>query len=144
MRGKKAMETVSRPPTATTTTIPNSTPYTTARLEEEGSTLSCGACLRMKIPWMKSNNRRDHFVRYKNSGGSGSGGGRCGGCDVTASLCSKPKKPKPRGDFKYDPLSYAQNFDDGVLEDDDGEYYNRGFSSRFAAPPPSTARFTGH
>lgn len=45
-----------------------------------------------------------------------------------------PKKPIPVGGFRYDPLSYAHNFDDGYGEDDlQGSLY-RGFSSRYAAP----------
>ncbi|WOL00189.1 hypothetical protein Cni_G08902 [Canna indica] len=51
-----------------------------------------------------------------------------------------------RGSFKYDPLSYAQNFDEGGQDNDDEEAatYHRVFSSRFAAlhpppPPPSAA-----
>jgi len=39
---------------------------------------------------------------------------------------------KPVGGFKYDPLSYAQNFDEGLVEDD--EELHRGFSARYAAP----------
>ncbi|XP_008788781.2 uncharacterized protein LOC103706459 [Phoenix dactylifera] len=45
------------------------------------------------------------------------------------------------GDFRYDPLSYALNFDEG-FEDDalaDEEFRSRNFSSRLPAssPPPS-------
>ncbi|KAK7410435.1 hypothetical protein VNO78_01216 [Psophocarpus tetragonolobus] len=40
---------------------------------------------------------------------------------------------KPVGGFKYDPLSYAQNFDEGGVEDDE-EFVHRGFSARYAAP----------
>ncbi|KAK7352966.1 hypothetical protein VNO80_18398 [Phaseolus coccineus] len=53
--------------------------------------------------------------------------------------CLKMKLPwakrtssyKPVGGFKYDPLSYAQNFDEGVKDD---EELHRGFSARYAAP----------
>ena len=45
----------------------------------------------------------------------------------------KTSSYKPVGGFKYDPLSYAQNFDDGLLEDDE-ESLQRGFSARYAAP----------
>ncbi|KAJ0967162.1 hypothetical protein J5N97_024079 [Dioscorea zingiberensis] len=38
-----------------------------------------------------------------------------------------------RGSFKYDPLSYSQNFDDGG-KDEDEENSSRGFSSRFVVP----------
>ncbi|KAL2340037.1 hypothetical protein Fmac_007977 [Flemingia macrophylla] len=58
--------------------------------------------------------------------------------------CLKMKLPwskrtntyKPVGGFKYDPLSYAQNFDEGWVEDDE-ESLHRGFSARYAAPPSS-------
>lgn len=40
---------------------------------------------------------------------------------------------KAVGGFKYDPLSYAQNFDEGLVEDDE-ESLHRGFSARYAAP----------
>lgn len=36
--------------------------------------------------------------------------------------------------FKYDPLSYAQNFDEGCLDEDNEDSSFRGFSSRYAAP----------
>ncbi|CAL0315579.1 unnamed protein product [Lupinus luteus] len=57
--------------------------------------------------------------------------------------CFKLKLPwtKRRSTYKpigsYDPLSYAQNFDDGWVEDDE-EFARRGFSARFAAPSAST------
>lgn len=43
-----------------------------------------------------------------------------------------------KGSFKYDPLSYAQNFDEGGgwEEEEEGEGSYRGFSSRYAAPHP--------
>lgn len=55
--------------------------------------------------------------------------------------CLKVKLPwakrgstyKPIGGFKYDPLSYAQNFDEGWVDDDD-VCTRRGFSARYAAP----------
>jgi hypothetical protein len=42
------------------------------------------------------------------------------------------------GGFRYDPLSYAQNFDDGTWEEDDEESLGRGFSARYAAPSANT------
>ncbi|EHA8590523.1 hypothetical protein COCNU_scaffold019918G000010 [Cocos nucifera] len=41
-----------------------------------------------------------------------------------------------RGSFKYDPLSYSQNFDEGGgwEEEEEAERSYRGFSSRYAAP----------
>ncbi|KAK8528314.1 hypothetical protein V6N13_056985 [Hibiscus sabdariffa] len=51
---------------------------------------------------------------------------------ITAAFRAKP--PRPVGGFKYDPLSYAQNFDDGYEDDDPEGAVYRGFSSRYAAP----------
>lgn len=50
---------------------------------------------------------------------------------------SKSKKRVKHSDaFRYSPLSYAQNFDDGVEweADDQHDSFFRGFSSRYAAP----------
>ncbi|CAL1395558.1 unnamed protein product [Linum trigynum] len=43
--------------------------------------------------------------------------------------------------FRYDPIEYAQNFDDGNWEDDSEAGFNRGFSSRLA-PSPSNSSST--
>ncbi|MED6130828.1 hypothetical protein PIB30_004245 [Stylosanthes scabra] len=45
---------------------------------------------------------------------------------------------KSVGGFRYDPLSYAQNFDEGCVEDDE-ESLRRGFSARYAAPSMSSS-----
>jgi len=45
---------------------------------------------------------------------------------------------KVGGGYRYDPLSYAQNFDEGW--DDDEELSQRGFSARYAAP---SSKFQG-
>lgn len=44
----------------------------------------------------------------------------------------REKQPKP-GSFRYDPLSYSYNFDDGGGHEET-ENCSRGFSSRFVAP----------
>ena len=44
---------------------------------------------------------------------------------------------KPIGGFGYDPLSYAQNFDEGWVEGDE-QSSRRRFSARYAAPSSST------
>ncbi|KAK4560009.1 hypothetical protein RGQ29_008985 [Quercus rubra] len=49
---------------------------------------------------------------------------------VEASMGTTKRK---KNGFNYDPLSYAQNFDEGWDEDDE-EFAQRGFSARFAAP----------
>ncbi|KAI6689199.1 hypothetical protein NL676_026027 [Syzygium grande] len=48
---------------------------------------------------------------------------------------AQPKPAGGAGGFRYDPLSYSQNFDDGSWHAD-GDARSRGFSSRYAAPPP--------
>ncbi|XP_058111383.1 uncharacterized protein LOC131254704 [Magnolia sinica] len=40
------------------------------------------------------------------------------------------------GDFRYDPLSYALNFDEGSEEFDADEFRFRNFSSRLPSSPP--------
>ncbi|KAK9110957.1 hypothetical protein Scep_018476 [Stephania cephalantha] len=69
--------------------------------------------------------------------------------DMFKSTSSEPRRrrrrPKVRGRFKYDPLSYAQNFDEGSWDDGDVEdSYSRGFSSRFAAPVPKSSHNIAH
>lgn len=46
----------------------------------------------------------------------------------------------PVGDFRYDPLSYAQNFDEGNCVEDDEESVHRGFSARYATPSAKTLK----
>ncbi|KAG5052658.1 hypothetical protein AAZX31_02G203000 [Glycine max] len=48
---------------------------------------------------------------------------------------------KPVGGFGYDPLSYAQNFDEGCMDDEEDEPTSRRrFSDRFAAPVSSSTK----
>ncbi|WVZ13361.1 hypothetical protein V8G54_010927 [Vigna mungo] len=46
----------------------------------------------------------------------------------------KTNHSKRHGSFRYDPLSYALNFDDGTAAEDDVHCY-KGFSERFASVP---------
>ncbi|GMJ15238.1 hypothetical protein HRI_005193000 [Hibiscus trionum] len=55
---------------------------------------------------------------------------------ITAAF--RAKRGRAVGGFKYDPLSYAQNFDDGCGDDDPEGAVYRGFSSRYAAPPSTS------
>lgn len=63
-----------------------------------------------------------------------------GGC-LSCWRCLKLKLPwgkrattyRPIGGFNYDPLSYAQNFDEGFVDDDE-VLTRRGFTARYAAP----------
>lgn len=62
--------------------------------------------------------------------------------DKCRNLLSRFGRGKRRcsGDFKYDPLSYALNFDEGPLEfgDEEGDEsgFSRNFSARLPASPP--------
>ncbi|KAG4954875.1 hypothetical protein AAZX31_14G169700 [Glycine max] len=47
---------------------------------------------------------------------------------------------KPVGGFGYDPLSYAQNFDEGCMDDEEESTSRRRFSDRFAAPSSSSTK----
>ncbi|CAI9100950.1 OLC1v1038141C2 [Oldenlandia corymbosa var. corymbosa] len=60
--------------------------------------------------------------RIGNNGSGGGGGGR--------------HKRHSSTEFRYDPLSYALNFEDGFDYDDD-EYPLRNFSARLPPPPSS-------
>ncbi|GKV33533.1 hypothetical protein SLEP1_g42034 [Rubroshorea leprosula] len=91
---------------------------------EEGL-LSCWGHLKLKLPWR---NRRQR----NNNGGKNTQANMC--CDVTAVFT--PRQPRPFEGFRYDPLSYAQNFDDGVGDDDDEDSVRRGFSTRYVASAP--------
>jgi len=58
----------------------------------------------------------------------------CWGCLKLKLPWTKRKNTcnKSTGGFGYDPLSYSQNFDEGLMEDD--EESCRRFSARYAAP----------
>lgn len=83
------------------------------RNAEEGL-FSCWGCLRLKLPWTTRRRTRRYAsaIRPRGRGNKHDTGG-----------------------FRYDPLSYAQNFDEGFDEDNE-EFCQRGFSARYAAPAP--------
>ncbi|KAB2082838.1 hypothetical protein ERO13_A05G217100v2 [Gossypium hirsutum] len=84
-----------------------------SRKTKEEGLLSCWGRLKQKLPCTKR--------KIKALGNS-----------ITAAFM--PRKPRPVGGFRYDPLSYAHNFDDCNGDDYlQGSLY-RGFSSRYAAP----------
>ncbi|PON59617.1 hypothetical protein PanWU01x14_158290 [Parasponia andersonii] len=85
-------------------------PNSTSGENNEGL-LSCWGCLKLKVPW-KRRTRRYTTARH-----------------VRGSIVGKSSA----ADFRYDPLSYAQNFDEG-WDEDDSELSRRGFSARFVAP----------
>ncbi|KAM2811675.1 hypothetical protein COP1_044291 [Malus domestica] len=66
---------------------------------------SCWGRLKLKLPWI----RRYTIARQRSVG-------------------------NPRGGFRYDPLSYAQNFDDVWNQMNDEDFAKRGFLARYAAP----------
>ncbi|KAK4390851.1 hypothetical protein Sango_2148400 [Sesamum angolense] len=56
------------------------------------------------------------------------------------SFSKSGRRAQQFGAFRYSPLSYAQNFDEGhEWEDDDQDAFFRGFSSRYAVPVSSSA-----
>ncbi|KAG2692590.1 hypothetical protein I3843_08G058200 [Carya illinoinensis] len=71
---------------------------------------SCWGCLKLKLPWTR-----------QRAVGSSTYTRKRGHVD------------KLGGRFRYDPFSYALNFDEG-WDDDDEEVFQRGFSARYAAP----------
>ncbi|KAJ4701503.1 Asialoglycoprotein receptor 2 like [Melia azedarach] len=91
--------------------------------EAAGGLLSCWGRFKLKLPWTKRRIWRD-TRRQTNV------------CwNIAAAF--RAKNPKPAGGFKYDPLSYAQNFDEGCWDEGNVDSLSRGFSSRYAAPSKS-------
>ena len=90
--------------------------------------ISCWAPLKLKfIPWRKS---------ASSSSSSCSSTGSFSSCSNLESAFIKVinKQPKGSSGFRYDPLSYSQNFDDGTFTSD---HHQGRFSSRYAAAAPS-------
>ncbi|KAK9270421.1 hypothetical protein L1049_026000 [Liquidambar formosana] len=86
---------------------------------DDSKLVSCWDRFKLKLPWRRrkgSNTTRKRSV----------------GRNIITAFKTKP--PKPGGGFRYDPLSYSQNFDDGRLDDDDDDSSYRGFSSRIRCP----------
>lgn len=90
--------------------------------------LSCWGWLKLKLPWRKRKIWSDTIsIREEDESL---------GCNMNIASAFRSKRPKTG--FMYDPSSYAQNFDEGCWDDDNEDYYSRGFSSRYAAPCPSS------
>ncbi|KAJ6405040.1 hypothetical protein OIU84_013088 [Salix udensis] len=104
--------------------------------EEEEGPLSCWGRLKCgKFPWTKRRITSNTTPSPRQERSSTIG------CNLTATLTRNSRKPKVQagGRFRYSPLSYAQNFDDGSWDNDDMEDdVFPSFYSRFA-PPPSTS-----
>ncbi|OVA15239.1 hypothetical protein BVC80_5g24 [Macleaya cordata] len=97
---------------------------------DETGSFSCLGCLKLKLPWSKNRNSTTSINRQRSVGSN-----------LESVLMFKTKQRKPKGGFRYDPLSYSQNFDNGSNWDEDGEdYSHRGFSSRFVSSTASTKR----
>ncbi|KAI3465173.1 hypothetical protein Pfo_021836, partial [Paulownia fortunei] len=80
--------------------------------------LSCWGRFMLIFSWKRSpkNNRKLKYV---------------GSSSTTFSFSKSKKRAQPSGAFRYSPLSYAQNFDEGHdWETDDQDSLFRGFSSR--------------
>ncbi|GFS44103.1 hypothetical protein Acr_00g0088450 [Actinidia rufa] len=82
--------------------------------------LSCWGRLRLKLPWAQRVSRGTTQRSF-------------GWRKITNTFKTKRQRT-PGGGFKYDPLSYAQNFDPGWDVEDGEDSLYRGFSSRYAAP----------
>lgn len=95
---------------------------------DRAGSLSCWGRLKLKFPWTKRRvwSDADRTTREESVG-----------CTNIAAIF-RARRQKPAGGFRYDPLSYAQNFDEGCWDDDDEFSSSRRFSSRFAAPISST------
>lgn len=104
--------------------------------EEIAGTTSCWGRLKLMLPW-KRRSKRVHRIMQENNNSS-SMDMECGG----GGRFNRIKRPQKRirgkqkdGSFRYSPLSYAQNFDEWVEEnEDDSSVLVHNFSSRFAAP----------
>ncbi|MCL7045884.1 hypothetical protein MKW94_015640 [Papaver nudicaule] len=99
--------------------------------EGEDNSFSCLGCLRLKLPWSKDRGNTTGITRHTSSDSS-----NVFSSNLESVFMIKPKQRKPKGGYKYDPLSYSQNFDDGGNWDDNNhdveDYSHRGFSSRYA------------
>lgn len=90
---------------------------------------SCWGRLKMMLPWIRSReqSRQNQHAMH--------GGKMLAGCDCVSIVEAKGQRPAAVS-FRYSPLSYAQNFDQGV-EDNDEDTILVDFSSRYAAPNSS-------
>lgn len=106
----------------------------------DGSFFSCWGRLKVKIAWAR-------VIPIRRSGSSSCSRSQhrpifshvSSGLDCKSVSSLAVIQPKAVGGFKYDAMSYAQNFDEGLWDDDDMEGFRHGFSSRYAAPYSSSS-----
>ncbi|KDP41517.1 hypothetical protein JCGZ_15924 [Jatropha curcas] len=106
--------------------------------EEERSVLSCWGRLKLNLPWAKrrigssyTTNRDTTSSIQKRVGWSWNWNWN----NIAAAFTRTKRQQRTAAvGYGYDPLSYAQNFDDGCLDDENEDGFSRGFSSRFAPP----------
>ncbi|KAF9601277.1 hypothetical protein IFM89_018387 [Coptis chinensis] len=91
---------------------------------DEVGYISCWSRFKLKFPWSSSSSTSSNYYSRQRS---------ILDFNFTKASCTKQRKPK--GGFQYDPISYAQNFDEGSWDGDSEDSY-RGFSSKSAAPVP--------
>lgn len=95
--------------------------------ETKRGIFSCWGRLKMKLPWTKRRIRSNTNKKSQRSNGSTP-------LDCTSMASLATVQPKPVGGFRYDPLSYSQNFDDGCWKDDLESSSHRSFVARYSAP----------
>ncbi|KAL3504977.1 hypothetical protein ACH5RR_034818 [Cinchona calisaya] len=106
--------------------------YSSTHGEFKRDEYSCWGRLKLMLPWIRSRRkgRQNHQQSILH------GGKMMGGCDCVSIVETQGQRPAP-GSFRYSPLSYAQNFDQWV-EDNDEDSILVDFSSRYAAPTNSS------
>ncbi|WCJ35660.1 hypothetical protein M5689_016904 [Euphorbia peplus] len=112
--------------------------------EEKEGPFSCWGRLKLKLPWTKKRRIGSSSSSSSNSRANLTTQRRRSGWKIMRVFDTRKTRAGGGGGFRYDPLSYAQNFDEGLLDDDDEDALFRGFSSRFAPPssrslPPSSS-----
>lgn len=78
---------------------------------------SCWACLKRAFPWRRLRGRGgERWHKLKSA---------------SIALRFGHRRRLSPGSCRYDPLSYAQNFEEKAFDEDNDDNFYRGFSSRF-------------